>query len=91
MAAQIARQMNLQISPARPDIAGGYFRSDHFNFAKAGVPAFSVQGGKDYVNMPQASREKAQAYGKRYHQVTDEYDPDWDFRACYSKHNSPSI
>jgi Zn-dependent M28 family amino/carboxypeptidase len=78
MAAKVAAQMQLNIAKPAPDKAGGYFRSDHFNFAKAGIPAFSVSGGRDYINDPVASTEKAQAYGKRYHQVTDEYDPTWD-------------
>ena len=78
MAEKVAKQMQLNIAKAEPDLSGGYFRSDHFNFAKAGVPAFSIEGGKTYVKNPVASKEKATAYGKRYHQVTDEFDPSWD-------------
>lgn len=78
MAATVAKAMGLQIAAARPDLAGGYFRSDHFSFAKAGVPAFSINGGRDYVKDTEASRAKAAAYGPRYHQVTDEYDASWD-------------
>lgn len=78
MAATVAAQMHLTIAKPVPDRAGSYFRSDHFNFAKAGIPAFSVQAGRDYINDPAGSIAKAQAYGKRYHQVTDEYDPNWD-------------
>ena len=69
--------MQLEIAPAQPDLAGGYFRSDHFSFAKAGVLAFSI-GGKDYIKDPEGAKEKAKAYSKRYHQVSDEYDPSWD-------------
>ncbi|KAB8042323.1 M28 family peptidase [Janthinobacterium aquaticum] len=78
MAAAVAKAMHMQIAPARPDLAGGYFRSDHFSFAKAGVPAFSINGGRDFIKDPEASKAKAAAYGPRYHQVTDEYDPSWD-------------
>ena len=78
MAAAAAKSMGLVISPAQPDLAGGYFRSDHFSFAKAGIPAFSIKGGKDYVNDLAAGKAKAAAYGARYHQVTDEYDASWD-------------
>ena len=78
IAATVAKAMGLQIAAARPDLAGGYFRSDHFSFAKAGVPAFSINGGRDYVKDPEASKAKAAAYGPRYHQVTDEYDASWD-------------
>lgn len=78
MAAVVAAQMHLNLAKPVPDRAGSYFRSDHFNFAKAGIPAFSIQSGRDYVKDPEASTEKARAYAKRYHQVTDEYDPTWD-------------
>lgn len=78
MAATVAKAMGMHIAPARPDLAGGYFRSDHFSFAKAGVPAFSINGGREYVKDVAASKAKAAAYGPRYHQVTDEYDASWD-------------
>ena len=77
-AAHMANRMQLQLAAPRADTGGGYFRSDHFSFAKAGVPAFSIGSGRDYVHNSVASLEKARAYGKRYHQVTDEYDPAWD-------------
>ncbi|WEF30678.1 M28 family peptidase [Pseudoduganella chitinolytica] len=78
MAAATAKAMNLRIADARPDLAGGYFRSDHFSFAKAGVPAFSIEGGRDYVGDKEAAAAERKAYGARYHQVGDEYDPKWD-------------
>ncbi|MDF4003349.1 M28 family metallopeptidase [Luteibacter sp. PPL552] len=60
---------------------GHYFRSDHFNFAKAGVPALAAGGGVDMVDGGKAAGEAAaQDYVKnRYHQVTDVYDLRWDF------------
>jgi Zn-dependent M28 family amino/carboxypeptidase len=78
IAAKVAKTMSLNIAKAEPDLAGGYFRSDHFNFAKAGVPAFSIEGGKEFLKDQAASTEKAKAYGKRYHQVSDEFDAAWD-------------
>lgn len=78
MAAKVAQQMQMQIAPAKPDLGGGYFRSDHFSFAKAGVPAFSVGSGRDFISDPQAAAAKSLAYRQRYHQVSDEYDPSWD-------------
>jgi Zn-dependent M28 family amino/carboxypeptidase len=69
------------VGAARPDTSGGYFRSDHYSFVQAGVPALSVGGGRDYLGTEGAAlKAKAAAYGKRYHQVTDEYDPTWDLR-----------
>ncbi|MET0323545.1 MAG: M28 family peptidase [Duganella sp.] len=78
MAEAAAKAMGMHIAKAEPDLAGGYFRSDHFSFAKTGVPAFSIESGEDYIKDPAASKEQAQAYGKRYHQASDEYDPAWD-------------
>ena len=61
--------------------AGYYFRSDHFNFARVGVPALAVSRGIDHA-------EKGKEYGiaadddyrkNRYHQPSDEFDPGtWD-------------
>jgi Zn-dependent M28 family amino/carboxypeptidase len=78
MAVATAKSMRLAPAPAKPDLSGGYFRSDHFSFAKAGIPAFSVEGGHAWVKDVEANNAKAKAYGARYHQVTDEYDPAWD-------------
>lgn len=77
----VAQASGLAVAPPRPDTGGGYFRSDHYSFVQAGVPALSVGAGRDYLGAdPAALKAKASAYGKRYHQVTDEYDPAWDLR-----------
>ncbi len=57
--------------------SGFYFRSDHFNFAKAGVPALYADGGEDLIDGgTEAGKRAAEAYGKdRYHGPKDEYDP----------------
>jgi Zn-dependent M28 family amino/carboxypeptidase len=78
MAAATAKAMGMRIADAKPDLAGGYFRSDHFSFAKAGIPAFSVGGGRDWIGDKAASDAKQKTYAPKYHQVTDEYDPSWD-------------
>jgi Zn-dependent M28 family amino/carboxypeptidase len=56
--------------------AGGYFRSDHFNFAKAGVPALYIDGGEDLGDGGTAAGEAAaKDYNdNRYHKPGDEYD-----------------
>ncbi len=56
--------------------AGGYFRSDHFNFAKAGVPALYIDGGEDLVDGGKAAGEAASKdyNDNRYHKPGDEYD-----------------
>lgn len=60
---------------------GHYFRSDHFNFAKAGVPALAAGGGIDMVQGGKAAGEAAaEDYTKNhYHQPTDVYDMRWNF------------
>jgi Zn-dependent M28 family amino/carboxypeptidase len=60
---------------------GYFFRSDHFSFAKLGVPAISLSEPKQFTG-PNAAEllKKQEAYnGKDYHQPTDQYDPSWDF------------
>jgi len=60
--------------------SGFYFRSDHFNFAKAGVPALYAEGGEDLVQGGSAAgRKAAEDYTeKRYHKPADEFDPNWN-------------
>ncbi|MET0654529.1 MAG: M28 family metallopeptidase, partial [Pseudoxanthomonas sp.] len=62
-------------SESRPE-AGGYFRSDHFNFAKAGVPALYVDAGDDLVDGGKAAGDAAaKDYNdNRYHKPGDQYD-----------------
>ena len=64
---------------ARPE-AGSFFRSDHFSFAKQGVPALSFHSGQDLVKGGTTAGKAAQeAYTRdRYHQPADEFDPNWD-------------
>jgi Zn-dependent M28 family amino/carboxypeptidase len=64
----------------RPE-AGSFFRSDHFPFAKRGVPAISFGGGRDLVNGGVAAGKAwADHYtATMYHQPADEWSADWDF------------
>jgi len=59
---------------------GFYYRSDHFSFAKQGIPALYTDAGIDHVERGEqwtlARRDEYTA--KRYHKPTDEYDPEWD-------------
>jgi Zn-dependent M28 family amino/carboxypeptidase len=60
--------------------AGHFYRSDHFPFAKRGVPAISVGSGNDLVKGGKEAGEKAEAdyTTNRYHQPADEWSADWD-------------
>jgi Zn-dependent M28 family amino/carboxypeptidase len=62
--------------------SGGFYRSDHFSFAKQGVPAISFKPGNDLLNGGIARGEALESdyTAKRYHQPADEFDPKWDFR-----------
>lgn len=59
---------------------GFYYRSDHFSFAKRGVPMLYFEGGQDLVKGGTAAgAAAAKDYEEhRYHGPKDEYDPDWD-------------
>jgi Zn-dependent M28 family amino/carboxypeptidase len=72
------RDRNFTPDP-RPE-AGGFFRSDHFPFAKAGVPAISWRAGYDLIEGGlQRGQQVAGDYTQnRYHQQADEYDAGWD-------------
>jgi Zn-dependent M28 family amino/carboxypeptidase len=78
---KIAARYGLTVKPDPRPQSGGFFRSDHFAFAKAGVAAFSVKSGSDFTG-DDAGRRAAllREYGeKHYHQPSDEYRDDWDF------------
>lgn len=71
-----------RLEPEPTPEKGFFYRSDHFNFAKRGVPALYAKGGVVH-------RERGRDYGlawnrdyveNRYHKVSDEYDPQWDLR-----------
>ena len=61
---------------------GGFYRSDHFSFAKQGVPALSFGSGRDLVTggIARGDALAADYTAKRYHQPDDEFNPQWDFR-----------
>jgi Zn-dependent M28 family amino/carboxypeptidase len=64
---------------ARPE-AGSFYRSDHFPFAKRGVPAISYDAGQELVNGGAArGKQLSDLYTRdRYHQPADEYDASWN-------------
>jgi Zn-dependent M28 family amino/carboxypeptidase len=83
LAQQIARRLNLAISlDAQPE-AGHYFRSDHFSFAHAGIPAFSIEHATEFAGKGDGFGKKMyEAYNEKdYHQPFDEFREDWDFTA----------
>jgi Zn-dependent M28 family amino/carboxypeptidase len=69
-----------EIKPDSGPEKGRYFRSDHFEFAKLGVPALYLKSGVDYVGKSAGfGQRKTDEFTERdYHKVTDEIKPDWD-------------
>src|SRR4029079_16299473 len=59
---------------------GFYYRSDHFNFAKQGVPALDPDEGGDFVGKPpEYGKQVHDQYPEHdYHQPSDIVRPDWD-------------
>jgi Zn-dependent M28 family amino/carboxypeptidase len=83
------KQNRVLVEESAPE-KGQFFRSDHFSFAKAGVPALYTKGGIDHI-------EKGRAYGlasnddytaNRYHKAADNFDPNWDLRGVVQDLNA---
>jgi Zn-dependent M28 family amino/carboxypeptidase len=75
-AAAQSRVVNPDAEPEK----GFYYRSDHFEFAKVGVPALYTDSGMDYIGKDaNFGKLKSDEYtAKDYHKVSDEIKPDWD-------------
>jgi Zn-dependent M28 family amino/carboxypeptidase len=78
---EAARRFDLRIKPDPRPQAGTYYRSDHFSFARVGIPSFSIEGGEDLLGKPPGTGKKLfdDFEEHRYHQPSDEYKEDWDF------------
>lgn len=75
---EAARQEGLRVTINRdPLIKGSFFRSDHFPFARAGVPALSLEKGLDFVGRPAGwgQQQEDDYNANRYHQPGDELLP----------------
>ena len=71
-----ARQGRVAVPEANPE-GGWFFRSDHFNFAKKGVPGLYIGAGTDAIGHTKDwGKEQVAAYTRlRYHSPADEFDP----------------
>jgi Zn-dependent M28 family amino/carboxypeptidase len=78
--ADAARTQKRSLTPDRRPEAGYFYRSDHFNFAKAGVPALYIKSGTQLRDKPEgAGKALLDDYqANRYHKPGDEYSEDWD-------------
>ena len=79
LAAAAKRNRRMMTPDSQPE-KGNFYRADHFEFSKRGVPSLYTRGGKDFIGKPanfgQQKRDDYTAH--HYHQVSDEVDPNWD-------------
>lgn len=80
LAQAAARQNRVVVEEGHPS-RGYYYRSDHFSFAKVGVPAMYITEGVDAVDPDYRAKMKA-ILNKCYHQTCDQDHPDLDYRAA---------
>ena len=79
-----AKEQNRYVIPYQHPETGSFYRSDHFSFAKVGIPALYASGsfesrlhGKAFAETQRKDFEE-----KSYHQPSDQYDPKWDLRGA---------
>ncbi len=81
VAAEVAALQGRTVKGDQVPDRGFYYRSDQFNFAKIGVPAFYFDSGTDFVGRPPGwGAEQMERYeADNYHQPSDELTPEWTF------------
>jgi Zn-dependent M28 family amino/carboxypeptidase len=77
----VLKERNMTYVPDAHPEQGSFFRSDHFPFAKMGVPALSIRNGDEYVGKTKDFSEKlfSEFNQKHYHQPSDEFRDEWRF------------
>ena len=77
---ETASAQGRKVNPDPDSDKGFYYRSDHFEFAKQGVPALYTDAGIEYEGKDaNFSKQKRDEYEKNdYHKVSDQIKPDWD-------------
>ena len=75
-----AAEQSRTLRPDPESEKGFYYRSDHFNFAKQGVPALYTDNGVEFIGKPtEYAQQKRDEYTKHdYHAPSDQIKPDWD-------------
>ena len=76
----VAKDQNRVVKSDPEPEKGFYYRSDHFEFAKNGVPAFDPDEGVDFIGKPEGwGLEQRRLFtAERYHKPADKIYPDWD-------------
>lgn len=79
LADEVAKQRGRYVAPDSEPDKGYFYRSDHFNFARIGVPSAYFKAGKDFLDRPEDRvRMKASYTTVHYHQPTDQLAPWWN-------------
>ncbi len=81
IATDVLKSHNRTVTGDAEPEKGFFYRSDHFEFAKVGVPALDPEEGTDYIGKPAGyGKQKRDYYTEHdYHKPSDEVKPDWDF------------
>ncbi len=77
---EASKLQSRSVKPDQKPEAGGFYRSDHFNFAKKGVPMLYLKQGTEHVEKGKdwLSEQTSNFNANIYHTVDDTYDPNWD-------------
>ncbi|HJQ32680.1 MAG TPA: M28 family metallopeptidase [Pyrinomonadaceae bacterium] len=80
LATEVAKMQGRTITPDPEPEKGFFYRSDHFEFAKQGVPALDPDAGTNYVGKPAdyGQKKRDEYTNNDYHKPSDEVKPDWD-------------
>jgi Zn-dependent M28 family amino/carboxypeptidase len=80
IARQVASQQGRRLKPDPEPERGMYYRSDHFSFARRGVPAFEPDHGDEFIGKPAGYglQVRKDFFDNAYHKPTDTVRPDWD-------------
>jgi len=80
----VAKEQGRDMKPEAHPERGSYYRSDHFEFAKVGVPSYYPKNGQNYIGLPAdfAQKQTSDYIANRYHKVSDEVQPNWTFEGA---------
>lgn len=77
----VLKERSMTFAPDEHPEQGFFFRSDHFPFAKVGIPSLNVESGTNYVGQDKAAAQKRfEEYNTlHYHQPSDNFDETWRY------------
>lgn len=80
----VAAAQGREMKPESRPETGSYYRSDHFEFARVGVPSYYPKNGRTFIGQPAdfADKNIEDFIANRYHKPGDEVQPDWTFEGA---------